>query len=166
MVCRLLTATASLLWYIGSSMQASVVVVHGLSCSMARGIFPDQGQTDIPCITGQILNHWTTMEVPNLGWNPVYFPMGRNFSVFCFLFPYTQKIWGKCENGGGPSMLLSLSFPQFSASYWFKSPLLLLSLNAFLEEALISRHCVCVHASICDSVHVCVYGLILKTYSC
>ena len=62
----LLTATASLLWYIGSSMQASVVVVHGLSCSMARGIFPDQGQTDIPCITGQILNHWTTMEVPNL----------------------------------------------------------------------------------------------------
>lgn len=62
-------------------------------------------------------------------------------------------------------MLLSLSFPQFLLLIDL-NPRLLLSLNAFLEEALISRHCVCVHTSMCDGVHVCVYGLILKTYSC
>ena len=45
--CELLTAVASLvskprLWSVGS-----VVVAHGLSCSTARGIFPDQGSN--PC---------------------------------------------------------------------------------------------------------------------
>ena len=52
---RLLAAGASLavdhgLWgvwaqdlgFLGSRAAGSVVVVHGLTCSMARGIFPDQ----------------------------------------------------------------------------------------------------------------------------
>ena len=31
---------------------------------MSRGIFPDQGLNTCPCIGRQILNHWTTREVP------------------------------------------------------------------------------------------------------
>ena len=69
-VCGLLTAVASLvvehglqahglqqLWRAGS-----VVVVHGLSCSKACGIFLDQGLN--PCTGRWILNHCTTREVP------------------------------------------------------------------------------------------------------
>ena len=48
-VCRLLLAVASLVtehWLLGA--WASVVVVHGLSCSTACGIFPDQGSNPCP----------------------------------------------------------------------------------------------------------------------
>ena len=45
-------------------MGASVVVVHGLSCPAACGIFPDQGSNRCPLHCKQILNHWTTREVP------------------------------------------------------------------------------------------------------
>ena len=44
--------------------QASVVVVHRLSCSTVCGIFPDQGSNPCPCFGRWILNHWTTREVP------------------------------------------------------------------------------------------------------
>ena len=37
---------------------------QGLSCPKARGIFPDQGLNPVPCIGRQILNHWSTREVP------------------------------------------------------------------------------------------------------
>ena len=40
------------------------VVEHGLSCSVACGIFPDQGWTHVPCISRWILNRWTTREIP------------------------------------------------------------------------------------------------------
>ena len=40
-------------------------MVHGLSCSMACGIFPDQGLNRVPCISRRILNHCATKEVPN-----------------------------------------------------------------------------------------------------
>ena len=40
--------------------QPSVVVVHWLSFSEARGIFLDQGLTSVPCLARWILNHWTT----------------------------------------------------------------------------------------------------------
>ena len=43
----------------------SVVVTRGLSCSMACGILVlRRDQTHIPCLAGQILNHWATREVP------------------------------------------------------------------------------------------------------
>ena len=48
----------------GSRCTGSVVVVHGLSCSAACGIFPAQGSNPCPCIGRQILNHCTTREVP------------------------------------------------------------------------------------------------------
>ena len=45
--------------------QASVVVAHGVSCSMACGIFLYQGSNTCPCIGRQILNHCATREAPN-----------------------------------------------------------------------------------------------------
>ena len=59
------------LWHVGSVVAVpelqstgSVVVVHGLSCSVACGIFPDwdTSQTSVPCIARWILNHWATRE--------------------------------------------------------------------------------------------------------
>ena len=41
----------------------SVVVAHRLSCSMAPGIFLDQGSNRFPCIAKRILDRWTTREV-------------------------------------------------------------------------------------------------------
>ena len=43
--------------------QASIVLVHGLSGSVAYGIFLDQGSNPHPCIGRQILNHCTTVQV-------------------------------------------------------------------------------------------------------
>ena len=40
--------------------------MHGLSCSETCGIFQTRDWTCILCISMQILNHWTTMEVPDL----------------------------------------------------------------------------------------------------
>ena len=39
-------------------------VAPGLSCSVACGIFLTMDQTHVPCIARQILNPWTTREVP------------------------------------------------------------------------------------------------------
>ena len=44
----LLIAVASLVGSTGSRHVGSVVVAHGLSCSAARGIFPDQGLNPCP----------------------------------------------------------------------------------------------------------------------
>ena len=44
-------------------------MVHGLGCSAACGIFPDQGSNWcplVPCIARWILNQWTTREAPML----------------------------------------------------------------------------------------------------
>ena len=39
-------------------------MAHGLSRSVACGIFTDQGSNPCPCIGRQILNHCATREVP------------------------------------------------------------------------------------------------------
>ena len=44
-------------------LSTSVVVAHGLSCSVKSGIFLEQGSNHVPCISRQILNHWTSREV-------------------------------------------------------------------------------------------------------
>ena len=46
---------------------ASVVVIHGLSCPTACGIFPNQGSNLCP-LYWQILNHWTTREGPHFAY--------------------------------------------------------------------------------------------------
>ena len=51
------------LWVLGS--QASAVVVHGLRCSEACGISPDQGLNLCPLHRRQILNHWPPRKSPN-----------------------------------------------------------------------------------------------------
>ena len=43
----------------------SVLMVHGLSCPVACGIFLDQGRASVPCIARWILNHGTTREAPD-----------------------------------------------------------------------------------------------------
>ena len=54
---------------------SSVVVAHGLSCSMACGIFPDQGLN--PCLL-----HWQGNSLP-------LSPQGSPSCVnFCYLFGY------------------------------------------------------------------------------
>ena len=47
----------------GLQSAGSVVVVHGLSCSTACGIFQTRNQTRVPCIGRRILNHCATREV-------------------------------------------------------------------------------------------------------
>ena len=44
---------------------ATVIVVQGLSCSVACGIFPDQG-LNLSSPHWQMLNHWPTREVPRM----------------------------------------------------------------------------------------------------
>ena len=52
---RLEGTRASAVVALGLQSTGSVVVPHGLSCSVACGIFPDQYQTHISCIGRQIL---------------------------------------------------------------------------------------------------------------
>ena len=56
--CLLVQSTA--LEHLGS-----VVAADGLSCSVACGIFPDQGSNPCPCVGRRVLNYWTTREVFN-----------------------------------------------------------------------------------------------------
>ena len=44
-------------------MQASVVVVHGLICPTACGVFLDQGLNRVPCTGSWILIHCATREL-------------------------------------------------------------------------------------------------------
>ena len=55
-----------LLWSTGSRRVSSVVVAHGLSCSAACGIFPDQGSNPVPCTGRRIPNHCATRKVPGI----------------------------------------------------------------------------------------------------
>ena len=73
----------------------SLVVVHGLSYPVACRMWD---QTHIPCIGRQILNHWTTREVPGIVdkdsvntcemWQKAVLPFYLGHSVFdagCFM---------------------------------------------------------------------------------
>ena len=62
----LLIAGVLLSWSMRLYSVGSVVVVHGLSCSTACGIFPGIVWALISWIGRQILNHWTTRKVSEL----------------------------------------------------------------------------------------------------
>ena len=49
------------LWHTGSE-----VAAHWLSSPAAHGISLGQDRTRVPCLSRQVLNHWTTREVPKL----------------------------------------------------------------------------------------------------
>ena len=69
-MCRLLTAMTSLVAECGLwSFQASVIVVHGLSCSEACGIFPDQGWNPCPL-------HWGFLCTGPAGKSPRSLDLG------------------------------------------------------------------------------------------
>ena len=55
--CTCLSLSRPLLWSTGSRPAGSVVVAHGPSCSMACGIFPDQGSNLCPL-------HWQADSQP------------------------------------------------------------------------------------------------------
>ena len=75
-VCRL-----QQLWHTGSVVSArglrglssqapssgSVVGLHGLTCSAARGIYVTRDQTHVPCIGRWVLHHCTTREASKIG---------------------------------------------------------------------------------------------------
>ena len=56
----------------GLQSAGSVVVVHGLTCCMTCGIFPDQGSNPCPLHWQVIFNHCATREVPEI--NVVFMP--------------------------------------------------------------------------------------------
>ena len=68
----------------GLQSTGSIVVAHRLSCSKACGIFPDQGSN--PCLLHwQILNHWTTNEVPRTG-------IFKNKDTLCLLNAFENRV--------------------------------------------------------------------------
>ena len=64
---------------------ASVVVNQGLSCSKACGSSETRGWNRVPCTGRQMLNHWTTREVPiNCNLNL--------FFLLTFAWDYTTEV--------------------------------------------------------------------------
>ena len=72
-------------------MKGLVVVAHGLSCSLACGIFPDEGSNCVPRIGRQILNYWTTREVLEGGFLTTE-SSGKSLNVEFFVFR-AGKLW-------------------------------------------------------------------------
>ena len=65
--CAGLSLSRPLLWWsTGSRRASSVVVAYRPSCSVACGIFPDQGSNLCPLHWRQILNHCATREAPRV----------------------------------------------------------------------------------------------------
>ena len=69
---------------------ASVVVAHGLSCSVACGIFQTRARTRVPCIGRRILNHCATREAPVMDFKYHKIDGGRSGSylVHSFIHPF------------------------------------------------------------------------------
>ena len=61
----------------------SVVVAHGLRCSVACGIFPDQGQNQVPCIARWTLN-----------------PLDHQGSLVWFVFPRNEFTFARASHLG------------------------------------------------------------------
>ena len=80
----LVAVRASQLWWLllwwG---MGSVVVAHGLRCSVACGIFPDQGQNQVPCIARWILN-----------------PLDHQGSLVWFVFPRNEFTFARASHLG------------------------------------------------------------------
>ena len=61
-VCRLLAVVVFLVVGNGLQRTGTAAVAQRLLCSVAGGIFPDQGSNLRPCIGRQILSHWSVAE--------------------------------------------------------------------------------------------------------
>ena len=62
-------------------------MAHGLSCSMACGIFPDQGSNPCPCTGRRTLNHCATREVPALFLDKINFKI-ITIAIICWMLKY------------------------------------------------------------------------------
>ena len=88
-VFGLVIAVPLLLWLEGSRCMGSVVVAHGLGCSAACGIFPDQGYTS--AFTGEFLP-LGTREVQVLGFLRHEPPISlHGCAITLFLFNTPKK---------------------------------------------------------------------------
>ena len=107
-------------------MQASVVVVHGFSCSVARRIFLDWDRTQVPCIGRRILNRWTIREVFTLTFNNAI----KNYEIHESNF-FLQRNNAK-KGGGAVSKFTFSAFPclnEEEKSFFFSQNLTMESLN-------------------------------------
>ena len=85
----------------------SVVVAHQLSCPAPCGILHSltRNQTHIPCIGGQILNHWTTREVPlSESWPERLLGFDVRPEAWCI-----SGHWGSCRDTRGRAQDLELA---------------------------------------------------------
>ena len=104
----------------GSRCAGSVVVAHGLSCSAACGIFPDQGSNPCPL-------HWQADSQPlhHQGSPMVSCLTFKSLSRFEFIFVYGERV---CSNFIDLHMAVQLShhlLKRLSFSHCiFLSPLL------------------------------------------
>ena len=84
--------------------RASEVVVPGLSCPVAHGIFLDQGGTGVPCIARWILIHWTTREalgnvlIALYGGTHLIFAITQEATFIAFCFHFASQVVLAVEN--------------------------------------------------------------------
>ena len=108
--CRALTSHCGGLSYCGAQAVGcsdSVVGAQGLGCPMHVGSSWTRGNTCIPCIGRQILNHWITTEVPKGFWYArITWSLGL-VSIFTFFL-----------NSDPISHSLCLLFCFFSQQLW------------------------------------------------
>ena len=66
LICLAASGLNCIMWDLLLQGTDSLVVAHGLSCSVARGILvsPPGIKIHVSCIPKQILNQWTTREIP------------------------------------------------------------------------------------------------------
>lgn len=91
------------------------VMVHGLSCLEACGVFPDQGQNPCSCIIRQILNHCTSGEVHIM---KIYWTLVESFSLI--------SPSGTLKSSPVPQRMSQMWF-------WFNASLLLECIGFFLS---------------------------------
>ena len=107
----------------GLESAGSVVVAHGLSCSVACGIFRTRAQTRVPCIGRRVLNHWATREAPSLTFS-------ASFGIGCTtLLLEIVSLFSFCDTSGSQfTCNFSDSFAGYFSSAW--------SLNAGVHQGL------------------------------
>ena len=98
-----------MIWLCPLQHSGSFNTAGGLSCSKTCGVFSNQGLNPIPYIARQILNHWTSREVPS---SSSFFFNGIDLLVS--LGPLSCKIFTFCCEKYSLSvvnLLLFLSLP-------------------------------------------------------
>ena len=89
---RLLISGASLIAEHGRQDTGSVAVAHGHSCSMAHGIFPDQGSN---CVS--YIGRWILLPLSQQG-SPINFLSSYLFIWLCHVLAVAHRISDICSH--------------------------------------------------------------------